>query len=151
MPHILGAEKGGAEGFPAQHQGSHKKGCGMTSDLHLDTATNASATAANDGLIKCCCLLRAGHIFRNCAVFKPLPQNTARLEAHLQPFFLLQPEKGEPDCKTCMFHFSRTVSWCLTYAEILLQGLKSITPQRKTQEQREGISGSGRSCLLMKA
>jgi len=32
----------------------------------------------------------------------------------------------------CVLHFSKTASWCLTYAEILLQGLKSITSQRKT-------------------
>lgn len=108
MPQVLGAERGWSRGLPCPALGVvavMKEAVGWA---HIFITSQgrcypqASAMTVNDGLIKCCRLLRAGHMHRNCGVFKPLPQHPGRLEAHLQLVLLLKPEKGESNCKTCM-------------------------------------------------
>lgn len=107
-PQALGAEKGGSRGLPCPVLGVGAVTKEPVGWVHVFVTSQgchypqASAVTVNDGLIKCCCLLGTGHVFGNCAVFKPLPQHTGRLEAHLQPVLLRKPEKGESDCKTRM-------------------------------------------------
>lgn len=88
--------------------GSNERGCGMSSHLQHHPGLRLSTSISHDrkSTIKCC-LLRAGHVFGNCAAFKPLPQNAVRLEVNLQLVLLLKPEKGESACKTHMCFTSK--------------------------------------------
>lgn len=76
-------------------------------------------------------LLKEGDVFKNSAVFKPVPQHPGRLEAYLQPFLLLMPEKGEGLQNRCFTSQKQSAGASATQRDPI-QGLKSITPQRKT-------------------
>lgn len=103
----------------------------MSSHLHHTQELLLSTSISNDrkSAIKCC-LLRAGHVFGNCAAVKPLSKNAGRLEANLQLVLLLKPEKVV--YLQNMYSYLKTANWDLLHlCRDPLPGIKKHHPSNK--------------------